>query len=339
MKLCDFNYHLPKELIAQSPVEPRDSSRLMVLGDRIEHSSFSNIVDLLNEGDTLVLNNSRVVPAKLTGKKSTGGNVELLVVSKNSSGYECLIRGKKIREGTKLHFGELDATVLEIKNNENSNKYIVEFNCNGDLEQVLDTIGKMPLPPYIKEELLDKERYQTIYSKEKGSIAAPTAGLHFSEEILSSIQNRGVKIAWVTLHVGIGTFTPVKTDIVEEHIMEPEYISINQETADTINRTPGRVIACGTTTVRALESSCTGGKIMPKEGFTDIFIYPPYSFKSRIDGLITNFHLPRSTLLMLVSAYAGKERLMAAYNEAILNSYRFYSFGDAMLILKRTCTN
>jgi S-adenosylmethionine:tRNA ribosyltransferase-isomerase len=335
MKLSDFDYDLPKELIAQSPIEPRDSSRLMVLGENIVQRNFSDLIDYLREGDTLVLNDSRVIPAKLEGKKSTGGYVEALVVSKNGAGYECLIRGKNIHEGTKLFFGELKATILETIKNEHSTRYLVEFNCNGNLIDVLEKIGEAPLPPYIRKKLDDINRYQTIYSKEKGSIAAPTAGLHFTEELVRRIITKGVSIAYVTLHVSIGTFTPVKTENIKNHIMEPEFFSINERNAGIINSTSGKIFVCGTTTAKALESSCDGGKIIAGQGFSKKFIYPPYRFNSRIDGLITNFHLPKSTLLMMVSAYSGRDRLINAYKEAISNSYRFYSFGDAMLIFKK----
>lgn len=329
MKLSDFDYHLPKELIAQSPVEPRDASRLMVLKENIEHRHFSDIIDYFGENDTLVLNDSKVIPAKLSGRKSTGGKVEVLVVSKNCEGYECLIRGKNIKEGTKLFFNELEATILAVK--KDSAKYLVGFACE-NLSDILEKIGEAPLPPYIKRKLEDRKRYQTVYSKEKGSIAAPTAGLHFTEELLSKIRIKGVNIAYVTLHVGTSTFAPVKN--IKTHVMEPEYVSISEENAEVINKTKGKLIACGTTTIKALESSCLYGKITAKEGFSDLFIYPPYEFKSKIDVMLTNFHLPKSTLLMLASAYAGRERLMAAYSEAIRNSYRFYSFGDAMLIFR-----
>ena len=334
MKLTDFDYHLPNELIAQNPIEPRDSSRLMVLGEEITHRHFSDIIDYFEEGDTLVLNESKVVPAKLKGNKSTGGRVEALVVSKSGAGYECLIQGKNIREGTKLIFGELEAEVLEVMKNTGTGKYIVDFKCKGNLEDILEKIGEAPLPPYIKEKLDDNNRYQTVYSKEKGSIAAPTAGLHFTERLLGRIRDKGVNIAYVTLHVGIGTFMPVKTDEIEQHVMEPEFYSITQENADIINETKGKTIVCGTTTVKALESSSVDGKIVPKHEFSTLFIHPPYRFKSGIDALLTNFHLPKSTLLMLISSFAGKERVFAAYNEAISNSYRFYSFGDAMLIFR-----
>ncbi len=334
MKLRDFDYHLPKELIAQSPLEQRDTSRLMVLGKNIEHRRFSDIIDYFEEGDTLVLNDSRVIPAKLSGKKSTGGKVEALVVSKNGAGYECLIRGKNIHESTKLYFGELEATILEVRRNDITNRYLVDFNCNGNLNVILEKIGEAPLPPYIKKKLEDRNRYQTVYSRENGSIAAPTAGLHFTQELLDKIMEKGVSIAYVTLHVGLGTFAPVKSQNIEAHKMEPEYFSTSSESADIINETKGKLIAAGTTTVKAIESSCLDGKIKANEGFSNLFIYPPHCFKSKISAMITNFHLPKSTLLMLVSAFAGREQVMAAYNEAILHSYRFYSFGDAMLIFR-----
>ncbi len=334
MKLIDFDYDLPKELIAQSPIEPRDASRLMVVERKIGHRHFSDIVDYFEKGDTLVLNDSMVIPAKIRGRKSTGGHVEALVISRSDSGYECLVRGKNLHEGSKLYFGELEATIIEVRNNPNINRYLVDFGCNGTLESILEKIGEAPLPPYIKKKLENKNRYQTVYSKEKGSIAAPTAGLHFTDCLLDRIIKKGANIAYITLHVGLGTFTPVKAQDIEKHRMEPEYISISVENAEIINRNEGKLIVAGTTTVKALESSCTDGKITPMEGLSRLFIYPPYEFRSRIDGIITNFHLPKSTLLMLVSAYAGKERLLAAYNEAISHSYRFYSFGDAMLIFR-----
>jgi S-adenosylmethionine:tRNA ribosyltransferase-isomerase len=334
MKLCEFDYDLPKELIAQSPIEPRDASRLMVLGKTLEHRYFSDILDYLEKGDTLVLNDSRVIPAKLKGKKSTGGHVEALVVSKSRGGYECLIQGKNIREGTQLYFGELEATVLEAKKDATGARYIVDFNCNGNLNNILEKVGEAPLPPYIKQKLDNRERYQTVYARENGSIAAPTAGLHFTDGLLDRIRKKGVSIAYVTLHVSPGTFTPVKVEDIQEHIMEPEYISVNKENADIINSTEGKLIAAGTTTAKALESSCVDGRITAKEELSRFFIYPPYRFGSGIDALITNFHLPKSTLLMLVSAFAGRERLLRAYSEAISNSYRFYSFGDAMLVFR-----
>ncbi|MFH0903719.1 MAG: tRNA preQ1(34) S-adenosylmethionine ribosyltransferase-isomerase QueA, partial [Methanobacteriota archaeon] len=279
-------------------------------------------------------NDSRVIPAKLQGKKSTGGHVEALVVSKAGAGYECLIQGKNIREGTMLYFGELEATVLEVKRDTMGARYLVDFKCNGNLNDILERVGEAPLPPYIKQKLEDRERYQTVYANEKGSIAAPTAGLHFTGGLLDRIKKKGVNVAYVTLHVSPGTFTLVKAENIKEHIMEPEYVSVSQENADIINKTEGKLIAAGTTTAKALESSCVDGRITGKEDFSRLFIYPPYRFRSRIDALITNFHLPKSTLLMLVSAFAGRERLLAAYSEAISNSYRFYSFGDAMLVFR-----
>lgn len=335
MKLCEFDYILPKELIAQSPIEPRDASRLMVVGKDIRHRYFRDITDHLENGDTLVLNDSRVIPAKLQGKKSTGGHVEALVVSKTGAGYECLIQGKKIRVGTMLHFGELEATVLEVKRDDMGARYLVDFNCNGNLNDILEKVGEAPLPPYIKQKLEDRGRYQTVYAKENGSIAAPTAGLHFTGQLLDRIRKKGVNVAYITLHVSPGTFTPVKAENIEEHIMEPEYVSVNQENADIINKTQGKLIAAGTTTAKALESSCVDGRITAKQDLSQLFIYPPYRFRSKIDAIITNFHLPKSTLLMLVSSFAGRKRLMAAYSEAVSNSYRFYSFGDAMLIFRQ----
>ncbi len=334
MKLCEFDYSLPKELIAQSPIEPRDASRLMVVGNDIKHRYFRDITDYLEKGDTLVLNDSRVIPAKLKGKKSTGGHVEALVISKSRGGYECLIQGKNIREGTQIYFGELEATVLEVKKDNSGARYLVEFNCNGNLNSILEKTGEAPLPPYIKQKLDDRERYQTVYARKNGSIAAPTAGLHFTEGLLDRIKKKDVSIAYVTLHVSPGTFTSVKVEDIEKHIMEPEYISVNKKNADIINSTEGKLIAAGTTTAKTLESSCVNGRIIAMENFSRLFIYPPYRFRSRIDALITNFHLPKSTLLMLVSAFAGRERLLTAYSEAISNSYRFYSFGDAMLVFR-----
>ncbi len=334
MKLCEFDYYLPKELIAQSPIEPRDASRLMVVGKDIKHRYFKDITDYLENGDTLVLNDSRVIPAKLQGKKSTGGHVEALVVSKTGAGYECLIQGKNIRVGTMLYFEELEATVLEARKDTMGARYMVEFNCNGNLDDILEKVGEAPLPPYIKQKLLDRERYQTVYAREKGSVAAPTAGLHFTGELLERIKKKGVNVAYVTLHVSPGTFTPVKAGNIEEHIMEPEYVSVSQENADIINKTEGKLIAAGTTTAKALESSCLDGHITARQDFSRLFIYPPYMFRSKIDAMITNFHLPKSTLLMLVSAFSGRERIIAAYEEAISNSYRFYSFGDAMLLFR-----
>lgn len=340
MKTSDFYYDLPKELIAQTPVEPRDSSRLLVL-DRttktIEHKHFYNIMDYLNEGDLLVANDSRVLPARIFGiKDKTGTRVEFLLLRQISGNrWETLCKpGKKAREGAKFSFGDglLRATVAEVK--EDGNR-IVDFDCDENFFATLDKIGKMPLPPYITEELKDKERYQTVYSHELGSAAAPTAGLHFTEELMEKIKAKGVNIAYVTLHVGLGTFRPVKVDDVTNHKMHSEHYEIPEETAKLINETKqkgGRVIAVGTTSCRTLESVATFyGEIKPCDGFTDIFIYPGYEFKV-LDGLITNFHLPESTLIMLVSAFAGYDYTMEAYKTAVNEKYRFFSFGDAMFI-------
>ena len=340
MKTSDFCYDLPKELIAQTPVEPRDSSRLLVLDrttKKIEHKHFYDITDYLKEGDLLVANDSRVLPARIFGiKDKTGARVEFLLLRQISGNrWETLCKpGKKAREGAKFSFGDglLRATVAEVK--EDGNR-IVDFDCDENFFATLDKIGKMPLPPYITEELKDKERYQTVYSHELGSAAAPTAGLHFTEELMEKIKAKGVNIAYVTLHVGLGTFRPVKVDDVTNHKMHSEHYEIPEETAKLINETKqkgGRVIAVGTTSCRTLESVATFyGEIKPCDGFTDIFIYPGYEFKV-LDGLITNFHLPESTLIMLVSAFAGYDYTMEAYKTAVNEKYRFFSFGDAMFI-------
>lgn len=340
MKTSDFYYDLPKEQIAQTPVEPRDSSRLLVLGrnsGKIEHHHFYDIIDYLNPGDLLVANDSRVLPARIYGiKDETGARVEFLLLKQISGNtWETLCKpGKKAKPGAKFTFGDglLKATVLEVKDDGNR---IVDFDCDENFFATLDKIGQMPLPPYITEELKDKERYQTVYSHELGSAAAPTAGLHFTTELMDKIKAKGVKIAYVTLHVGLGTFRPVKVDDVTNHKMHSEHYEIPKETADLINETKkngGRVIAVGTTSCRTLESVATFfGEIKPCDGFTDIFIYPGYKFKV-LDGLITNFHLPESTLIMLVSAFAGYDNIMNAYKVAVEEKYRFFSFGDAMFI-------
>ena len=340
MKTSDFYYDLPKELIAQTPVEPRDSSRLMLL-DRntgeIDHKHFYDIIDSLNPGDLLVANDSRVLPARIYGiKDETGARVEYLLLRQMTGNrWEPLCKpGKKAKEGTSFTFGDglLKATVAEVKDDGNR---IVDFECDENFFSTLDKIGQMPLPPYITEELKDKERYQTVYSHELGSAAAPTAGLHFTKELMQRIKDKGVNIAYVTLHVGLGTFRPVKVDDVTMHKMHSEHYEIPEETARLINETKkngGRVIAVGTTSCRTLESVATFyGEIKPCEGFTDIFIYPGYEFKV-LDGLITNFHLPESTLIMLVSAFAGYDNVMNAYKTAVEEKYRFFSFGDAMFI-------
>lgn len=341
MKTHDFYYDLPKERIAQTPVEPRDHSRLLVMDrftGKMEHRHFYDIVDYLHPGDLLVINDSRVLPARLYGyKEDTGAHMELLLLEqKENMVWECLAKpGKKAKPGVKLIFGDglLVGEVVEVK--EDGNR-MVKFTCNGNFYSVLDQIGQMPLPPYITAKLQDKERYQTVYSKELGSAAAPTAGLHFTPDLMDKIRAMGVDFASVTLHVGLGTFRPVKAQEVTEHKMHSEHCLLPKETAEKILKTKangGRVIAVGTTSCRTLESVATfTGQIQPWEGYTDIFIYPGYEFKV-LDGLITNFHLPESTLIMLVSAFAGREHILHAYEEAVKLEYRFFSFGDACLFL------
>ena len=339
MNVSDFNYDLPEELIAQVPIKKRDESRLMVL-DRekqtIEHRTFKDIIEYLEPGDCLVRNNTKVIPARIYGKKETGANVEFLLLN-NIEGYiwETIVRpGNKLHVGTKVIFGDgiLKAEILDIMPGGTRK---VKFEYIGIFNEILDKIGLMPLPPYIHEELKEKDRYQTVYAKYNGSAAAPTAGLHFTEELLKEIEAKGIKIANVTLHVGIGTFRPVKEEKVEDHEMHSEHFYIKQEDVDKINETKKqgkRVIAVGTTSCRVLETIADeNGMVKEIEGDTQIFIYPGYKFKC-LDGLITNFHLPQSTLLMLVSALAGKDFILKAYNEAVKEKYRFFSFGDAMLI-------
>ena len=342
MKVSDFDFYLPEELIAQHPLEKRDSSRLMVLDKKtgeIEHKHFHDIIDYLNEGDTIVLNNTRVMPARLIGEKvETGGKIEFLLLKRlEGDKWECLAKpGKRAKIGQKFTFGEgkLTCTVVDIV--EEGNR-IIEFSYEGIFEEVLDQLGEMPLPPYITEKLEDKERYQTVYSKEKGSAAAPTAGLHFTEDLLSKIKAKGVNIAYLTLHVGLGTFRPVKVEDINDHTMHSEYYHLDKENADLINETKKRgnkVISVGTTSTRTLETiSDENGFVREQSGWTDIFIYPGYKYKV-VDNLITNFHLPESTLIMLVSALAGKENVMNAYKEAVNEKYRFFSFGDSMFINK-----
>ena len=339
MKTSDFWYDLPEELIAQTPLQQRDSSRLLVLNrenGEISHKYFYDIVDYLNPGDCLVMNDSRVLPARLLGYRPTGGAVELLLLRDlGDKCWECLAKpGRKLQAGQEVLFGngELTATILEVKDDGNR---VVKFHYDGIFLEVLERLGKMPLPPYIKEELQDQERYQTVYSREVGSAAAPTAGLHFTEELLEKIRIKGIKTAFVTLHVGLGTFRPVKAENIGEHHMHSELCMIGQETADVLNETKkqgGRVVCVGTTSCRTLESLVNDdGTFSPKSRWTDIFIYPGYRFKA-MDGLITNFHLPESTLVMLVSAFAGRENVLAAYNKAVQERYRFFSFGDACYI-------
>jgi len=341
MELRDFYYDLPEELIAQEPIPERDMSRLLVLDKNtgeIVHRSFRDISDYLNEGDCLVMNNTRVIPARLFGaKKGSMGNMEFLLLNrKDKYIWEVMVRpGKRAKLGAEFIFGngELSGEIIEIL--EGGNR-LVKFNYEGIFEEVLDRLGKIPLPPYIKKELIDRERYQTVYSKFEGSAAAPTAGLHFTRELLKELSDSGIRMAYLTLHVGLGTFRPVKTRNIEEHKMHSEYYELTAGSAEIINNTRnsgGRIICTGTTSTRTLESIMQKkGSLQEDKGWTDIFIYPGYQFKIT-DGLITNSHLPESTLLMLVSALAGRDNIMRAYKEAVKERYRFFSFGDAMLII------
>ena len=341
MDLKDFNYDLPEELIAQDPLEDRSSSRLMVLHKdtgRIEHKIFRDIIDYLNPGDCLVINDTKVIPARLMGiKEDTGAAIEVLLLKRNADDvWECLVKpGKKARTGARIVFGE-GLLVGEIVDVIEDGNRMIKFHYEGIFEEILDKLGQMPLPPYITHKLQDKNRYQTVYAKNEGSAAAPTAGLHFTKELLEKIKEKGVNVVSITLHVGLGTFRPVKVDKIEEHHMHTETFNISKEAADTINRTRaagGRVIAVGTTSCRTLESAAADdGTIPARSGDTDIFIYPGYKFKA-IDCLITNFHLPESTLIMLISAFAGYDHVMNAYKIAVDEKYRFFSFGDAMLIV------
>lgn len=340
MNVSDFYYDLPEELIAQTPIEKRDESRLMVLNrakQTIEHKTFKDIIDYLEPGDCLVRNNTKVIPARLYGKKATGAKIEFLLLNRIEGDiWECIVRpGHKLKPGTEVEFGDglLKAKVLDVMEGGTRK---VEFKYEGIFNEILDKIGLMPLPPYIHESLKDNDRYQTVYAKYEGSAAAPTAGLHFTPELFEKIKAKGIDVANVTLHVGIGTFRPVKVENVEEHHMHSEHFYIKQEDADKINtakKNGKRVIAVGTTSCRVLETIADeNGMVKPTEGDTQIFIYPGYNYKC-LDGLVTNFHLPESTLIMLVSALAGRDYIMKAYNEAVKERYRFFSFGDAMLIL------
>ena len=339
MKTSDFDFYLPEELIAQTPLERRDASRLLTLDKHTgatEHHHFYELPQFLRPGDCLVLNNSRVLPARLIGHRPTGGVCEVLLLTDKGEGlWECLVRpGKKLRPGAQIIFGggRLTAT---IEAEESDGKRLVRVHYQGIFLEILEQLGKMPLPPYIKAELKDNERYQTVYSKVMGSAAAPTAGLHFTPELLQKIQDMGVDLCYVTLHVGLGTFRPVKAEDIQDHEMHSEFCQISQETADVINSTKargGRVICVGTTSCRTIESfAAEDGTLTARSGWTNIFIYPGYRFKV-LDALITNFHLPQSTLIMLVSALAGREHVLAAYEEAVREKYRFFSFGDAMFI-------
>ncbi|MBE6940784.1 MAG: tRNA preQ1(34) S-adenosylmethionine ribosyltransferase-isomerase QueA [Ruminococcaceae bacterium] len=339
MKTHDFWYDLPEELIAQTPLEKRDSSRLLVMdrsSGKVEHKHFYDILDYLRPGDCLVMNDSRVLPARLLGHRPTGGAVEVLLLRDlGDKKWECLCKpGRKMQIGHSVIFGngELTATVTDIR--EDGNR-VVEFHYEGIFLEVLERLGKMPLPPYIKAELQDQERYQTVYSSEIGSAAAPTAGLHWTDELLNKARDKDVQTAFVTLHVGLGTFRPVKTEEISEHHMHSELCMISQETADILNQTKangGRIICVGTTSCRTLESLVKeDGTFEASSKWTEIFIFPGYEFKA-MNGLITNFHLPESTLVMLVSAFAGRENVLSAYEEAVKEKYRFFSFGDAMFI-------
>ena len=340
MKTHDFWYDLPEELIAQTPLEKRDSSRLLVMDRKtgaVSHHHFYDVIDYLQPGDCLVMNDSRVLPARLLGHRPTGGAVEVLLLRDiGNKKWECLCKpGRKMQIGNEVTFGngELTATVVDVQ--EDGNR-VVEFHYEGIFLEVLERLGKMPLPPYIKAELEDQERYQTVYSRELGSAAAPTAGLHFTNELLDMIRSKGIKTAFVTLHVGLGTFRPVKAEEITQHHMHSELCMMNEETAAILNETKtngGRIICVGTTSCRTLESLVNDdGSFSAKSRWTDIFIYPGYQFKA-MQGLITNFHLPESTLVMLVSAFSSREHILAAYQEAVEQRYRFFSFGDAMLII------
>ena len=341
MKVEDFDFHLPEELIAQTPLLDRTASRLMVVNpftQELEHHQFAHIVDELQQGDCLVLNDTRVLPARLMGtKEDTGANIELLLLKQtNEDEWETLVKpAKRVKIGTVVTFGEglLKATCTGMLDHGGRT---FKFEYDGIFYEILDKLGEMPLPPYIREKLDDQDRYQTVYAKERGSAAAPTAGLHFTEQLLETIKAKGVEVVFVTLHVGLGTFRPVSVDSIENHDMHSEFYSVSEEAANTINRTKlngGRVISVGTTSTRTLETVArdNDGKIVASQGWTNIFIYPGFEFKA-IDGLITNFHLPKSTLVMLVSALAGKETILHAYDEAVKEKYRFFSFGDAMFI-------
>lgn len=339
MKLSDFMYDLPEERIAQTPVEPRDHSRLMVIHrdtDQIEHKHFYDVIDYLNPGDVLVINDTRVIPARLYGERPTGGACEVLLLRQLApKKWETLVKpGKKLKPGAEIVFGDgrLRGRVLETTD---VGGRIVEFECEGTFEAALDALGEMPLPPYIHEQLEDRERYQTVYARHEGSAAAPTAGLHFTPELLNRIREKGIDVVPVLLHVGLGTFRPVKVENIEEHHMHSEYFEVTEDAAKRINAARergGRIIAVGTTSVRTLESAAENGQLVAKRGETSIFIKPGYQYQM-VDALITNFHLPGSTLMMLVSALYDREKIISAYELAVKEKYRFFSFGDAMLIL------
>lgn len=342
MKVEEFDFYLPEELIAQTPLLQRSESRLLTLNREtgsIEHRRFDDLVNILQPGDTLVLNNTRVIPARLFGvKEDTGAKIEVLLLKQEEQDvWEVLVKpAKRVKEGTVILFGDKSLMAVCIEELEDGGRKL-KFSYEGIFQEHLDRLGQMPLPPYIREQLKDKERYQTVYSKHEGSAAAPTAGLHFTKELLAQLEEKGVQLVYVTLHVGLGTFRPVQADTVEEHVMHAEYYQMSEESALALNRAKenkNRVIAVGTTSARTLETIARDhqGKFVAGSGWTDIFIYPGYSFQA-LDGLITNFHLPKSTLVMLVSAFAGKDLIMTAYHQAVEQKYRFFSFGDAMLII------
>ena len=341
MKVAAFDYYLPEKLIAQQPIYPRDASRLLVLDrnrGRLEHRVFTDIVAYLKAGDVLVLNDTRVIPARLYGcKRDTGGKIEVVLLKRLSvHRWEVLVNpGRRVKTGGEIVFGNGELTAKVLDKTEVGGR-ILEFQFQGVFEELLDKLGSMPLPPYIKEHLEDQERYQTVYSRVEGSSAAPTAGLHFTPQLLAEIRQKGIQVVCLLLHVGLGTFRPVKSETVEEHVMHSEYYEVSEEAAEQINTARekgGRIVAVGTTTVRTLETvSSKEGTVLPAAGWTDIFIYPGYRFKA-VDALLTNFHLPKSTLLMLVSAFAGTDKVKVAYDTAVENQYRFFSFGDAMLII------
>lgn len=340
MLLSDFDYELPEELIAQTPIEPRNASRLMVLDpieETIKHHHFFELKNFLTEGDTLIFNDTRVIPARLIGHRETGGRVEVFLLRRiDGNHWETLVKpGKKAQISNRIIFSE--ELSCEVVSHTNFGGRIVKFQFNGIFEEILDRLGETPLPPYIHAKLEDTERYQTVYNRERGSAAAPTAGLHFTKEQMADLRDSGINLGFVTLHVGLGTFRPVNVDNIEEHVMHEEYFSIPQETVELIRQTKEnhkRVIAVGTTSIRTLESAVVDGELKAVSGATNIFIYPGYEFKV-VDAIITNFHLPKSTLIMLISAFGGREFILSAYEEAVKEHYRFFSFGDAMLLTRR----
>ncbi len=325
-----YDFELPEELIAQEPVEPRDHAKLMVLRDEIEHRHFYDLPEYLERGDVMILNDTRVMKARVKGRKETGGKVEILILEKlGENFYRCLVKGKKIREGTKLIFDEITGTVLS------KNEGMCDIEFSGDIMDLARKKGEIPLPPYIKNPPRNaEEKYQTVFARRDGAVAAPTAGLHFTPELIERIKNKGVKIGYVTLHVSYGTFKPVKSEDVRMHKVDEEYYVVSEEIAEMINNRSGRLFAVGTTVMRALESSSHDGAVHPSQGYTNIFIYPGYEFQAGVDAMVTNFHVPRSSLILLVTAFGGYERVMNAYRIAIEKRYRFFSFGDAMLLFK-----